>query len=503
MRKALLVLLFLTVAAAAAVLTHGNSAPDPVPAAAAGEAEDAAAGEDVLAEALAMSSERYAQPPAPTRAGHVSPRALEAEALERGASQYKVRLPSGAPVTTPAVYDGKVFVSGGFRSKQFYALDAKTGKPAWGLDLDDDGPSTPACADGRCAFNTESCTLFVVDAKTGKLEWAWWLGDPLMSAPTIAGGRVFTAYPVPGGAAEGKPRAPEASHALAAFDLATGEVLWQRWIDSDVISAPVADGKELFVSTFAGTVYRFDQESGAILSARRERATSAPTVSGDELYFSKRTEAKGEAIEEARAKAKKIGAPAQLSKPKPAPYLDPEVQERSAMGSKGKSLDAANGFSSGAPPSAKAKVAQANVGQGSVSTLQAFQGSRVVKQGLWTYSTMGDEVVCASAIDGKQVWSHELGGDLEAAGGFLATPPVVAGDRLVVATVSGQVLLLDRRGGREVRRWEVGAPVRSQPVVDDGWIYVGTDDGQLVALDSGDRGLTGWPMWGGGAGRNG
>ncbi len=52
-------------------------------------------------------------------------------------------------------------------------------------------------------------------------------------------------------------------------------------------------------------------------------------------------------------------------------------------------------------------------------------------------------------------------------------------------------------------RWSLGHRVRSQPVVEDGWIYAGTEDGLLVALDTGDRSLAGWPMWGGGAGRNG
>ena len=73
-------------------------------------------------------------------------------------------------------------------------------------------------------------------------------------------------------------RPAEASHALAAFELRTGRVLWQRWIDGDAISAPVAADGELIVATFGGTVYRFAQADGRILSARRERATSAPTA---------------------------------------------------------------------------------------------------------------------------------------------------------------------------------------------------------------------------------
>ena len=31
----------------------------------------------------------------------------------------------------------------------------------------------------------------------------------------------------------------------------------------------------------------------------------------------------------------------------------------------------------------------------------------------------------------------------------------------------------------------------------------GTEDGRLVAIDSGKRDLTGWPMWGGNAARSG
>jgi outer membrane protein assembly factor BamB len=45
--------------------------------------------------------------------------------------------------------------------------------------------------------------------------------------------------------------------------------------------------------------------------------------------------------------------------------------------------------------------------------------------------------------------------------------------------------------------------VRSQPVVEDGWVYVGTSDGKLVAIDTGDKSLTGWPMWGRDAARSG
>jgi len=129
-------------------------------------------GEDVLAKALEMNSAKYAAPPTEWRKGHVSKAKLGPGAIKRSKGRFEVRLPSGAPIATPTVYRNKVMVSGGFRSKQFYALKVEIGEPVWGLQLDDDGPSTAACAERICVWNTESCTIFAVEADTGKMLWS-------------------------------------------------------------------------------------------------------------------------------------------------------------------------------------------------------------------------------------------------------------------------------------------------------------------------------------------
>jgi len=65
------------------------------------------------------------------------------------------------------------------------------------------------------------------------------------------------------------------------------------------------------------------------------------------------------------------------------------------------------------------------------------------------------------------------------------------------------VLQLDPASGEVKRRFAVGHPVRSQPVVEGGWVYVGTDDGHVVGIDTGDASLTGWSQWGADAARTG
>jgi outer membrane protein assembly factor BamB len=460
--------------------------PAPVPA--------SAVGVDVLAEVKRSNSSAFAAPPHKFRAGHVTVRPINPRMVRPRSDGYAVKFPSGAPIVTPTIYGGMVLSSGGFHSREFYAFDAETGQPRWAINLDDDGPSVAACEEGLCAFNTESCTLFVVDAQTGKMRWSLYLGDPLTSAPTIMQGKVFASYPAPGHA--------KATHVLAAFDLKTGAILWQRWIDADVMSAPVAIGAQVYASTFAGTLYMFEGQTGEITSARRVRATSAPTISGDEITYSQRSEAQGAAPKES------LGADNRRSmkqewraNDKAAPYLDSSVQAKSELAASGKALDASNGFGSGAPSSAHASAALGMVGKGSVSTMQAHQGSRVLKLGRDNVSAQGDELVSVGS-NGQVKWSTKMKGDLRHRGGALAAPPVAAGGKIVLATLEGKLLEVDSATGATLLELDAGGPLQTQPAVMNGWIYVGTSDGRLIAINTHDPKLTGWSTWGGDSARS-
>lgn len=486
-----------TVVAATAITVHGPT-----------RAPDLTLGEDVLAEVLAHHHETKAPPPTVFRRGHVASMSLPAEAIVKSEGSFRVRLPSGAPIVTPTVHGDLVVVSGGFRSQEMYAFRARDGDLAWALRLDDDGPSNAACDEGVCVFNTESCTIYGVEAATGRLLWSWYLGDPLMSAPTVAGGLAFSAYPAHGGASrapgEDRPAPEGVSHALAAFDLRTGELRWARWIDADVISAPVVVADAVYAASFGGTLYKMDAASGEILAARRARATSAPTLVDGALYFSRRADAEGEVVRESIARsARKQDAPAQESAARPAEYLTYDFQDDTAYGEMSVSLDAANGFSGGAPAAANTTAAMQLLGRRTVHGLQEYQGSWVLGLGAANFASMGDALVSFDRHSGAERWSVPLPGDLQRLGGALAAPPAAAGGRLVLATLVGELLVVSPEDGAVDRRIVVGAPMRTQPVVDRGWIYAGTADGQLVAFDTGEPTMTGWTTWGANAARTG
>ncbi len=532
MSRAMVVLSALCGTLLAAVVALGDPLPTaPMPKV----VPEAMIDKDITADVKDWNSAKFAAPPSQFRAGHVKPRKLDAKAHKKLADGFSVQLPSGAPIPTPTVYRGKVYVSGGFHSKEFYCFDATTGALVWAIDLDDDGPTAAVCDGSVCVFNTESCTLFAVDADTGKHLWSHWLGDPLTSTPTIANGVVFTSYPANGGGVGGqqqnlnpgqnanpapnikpdvkeqpqpikeqpaKPadmkKAPPCSHVLIALDLKTGKILWQKWIESDVMSAPVATDKELFFTTFGGVVYKLAQKDGEVLSAVRTRATSAPVVVGDDVFFSRRTDKNGAACAEEGnvAWSQKGGAQRATGRAREAVYLDERVQAVTELAKNAQALDASNGFAGGAPAQANPGAAKGNIGQSNVSSMQAFQGSRVLHMGGRNYSCMGDSVVCNDPKTGKELWSYKLDGDLKKQGGFLGAPPAAAGGDLIMTTLKGDVIRLNAEG-KVVKTWETKSPTRFQAAVEGGRIYVGTQDGKLICIDTGDKALTGWTCWGG------
>ena len=485
--------------------------------------------------------EKFSRPPTQFRSGHVTPRKLDDTALVETDAGFQIQLKSKAPIPTITFYSGRIYASGGFHSKEFYCFDAESGKMVWGVNLDDDGPSAAVCEDDICVFNTESCTIFALDASSGEMLWSKWLGDPLMSTPTIANGKVFTSYPasgrfegdgrdqtrnqqnnLPNGSAQaqqGKPLSnmqkqvearknkltppPNQTHVLACLDLKTGEILWQRWIDSDVMSAPIAVKDELYATSFGGTLYKLKQDDGEIISATKMRATAAPTIVNGNVIVPQRADEDGESAAEVTSTfdSRKPTETIRKTTKREADWLSEKVQNQSALAKDSAKLDAGNGFSAGAPVQANPSAAMANIGQRNVSSLQAYQGSRNLFANGNFFSCPGGELVCTNQ-EGKQLWSIKLEGDLKELGGMLAAPPISAGGKLLVSTITGEVWQLNTKDGKIDKKFEVGSQMRFPPIVHDGRIYVGTQDGKVVCINSGDKSLTGWTTWGGNSAHN-
>jgi Ca-activated chloride channel homolog len=458
---------------------------------------------DILPAILKLNSDPVFSPPKQFKKGHVTTAKLNSY-LEKTDYGFIIKLPSQTNTPTPAVVDGHLFLSGGFGSKQYYSFEATSGELNWAINLDDDGPSSPAIQDGVVVFNTESCTIFACDLLSGKMIWSYWLGDPLMSMPTISNGIVYTSYPAhwSGAFKNGKNKTDSIdiypTHALAAFELKTGKILWQKWIDSDIMSAPVAKEDLLYVTTFSGALYKIKPVSGDIIEAKAMRATSAPIFDRDnQMIISRRGDNANDSF------VSEVVVRGYMSKRmyrKRADYLDGRVQGTTVLKQESMNADAGNGFGGGAPASSNWQAANKNVGQSNVASLQAFQGSRGAYYNGNLYNTMGDEVICTDTA-GVVKWKYSLDGDLKKQGGFMGTPPVYVNGFIVIATLSGEVCVMDAADGKLLNKYVIKDPVRYQPIVEKGWIYVTTVNSKLYGIDTGNPKLTGWNMWGGNAAR--
>lgn len=157
------------------------------------------------------------------------------------------RVPVGPGFSSPVVADGRVFVHARVGSKdreELIALDAVTGKELWRQAYDrgpyqsvlNTGPqATPTVAGGKVFTFGITGFLSAFDAATGKQLWQtdaykqFKTGLPrfgVCCSPLVVGDRVVVAVGGKGSS-------------VAAFDAATGEVMWQGLDEAAGTSSPV------------------------------------------------------------------------------------------------------------------------------------------------------------------------------------------------------------------------------------------------------------------------
>jgi Ca-activated chloride channel family protein len=399
------------------------------------------------AEPLDLGVDRPAVPvdvPAPPRGG--------AAAFTFGDDRrgWVTRIPETNQLPSVAYGDGRIYVSGGFESVSFYALDAKDGRVVWASQqLEDNGPTAPIFEDERVVFNTESCTLFVMEAATGRKVWFKYLGDPTLSQPAVTEGLVYAAHPSASG------------HNLTAYKVKNGAVVWTRRIGNELLAAPVIHGDSVYATNLNGRVYRFRHRTGKLVWAKSLKATTAPWLDGDKLYVSRRASRAEQTIVVSIEDGSVIGEHA----PVPAKYL-----------------------------------ADIPTNLNDWKKVWAFEGSRPVVADGVKYEAMAGFVQAADPATGAARWKRRWADapDKRALGAV-----ALAGPQVVVSTRGGAIFGLDIDTGYTLWAYDVGTPIVAQPIVADGWVYASTTDGTVIALEVSDSSLDGWHMWGGNPHHNG
>jgi Ca-activated chloride channel family protein len=430
------------------------------------------------------------------------PKAVAFRSADGKVTGWKVEIPGNRPLATPAIADGRVFVGGGFGSHEFYAFDAATGAHLWTYHTGDDGPTAAVVYDGKIVFNTESCELEVITT-TGKPLWKKWLGDPLMSMPAVADGAVYMAYPDSRG---------DHKYYLAAFDLNNGSLLWKRAIANEVITAPVISSDRVYASTLDGSMLAINRADGNVIWKEQKSATSAPAVWKDQVFFSRgeenrvqqgdksavqKTELLGARGVSANSAVKDLPETRQR-----ADYLDYSKNQATASVKQSMALDSSVGFA-GSKGSAMMAPAQANLGKATVHGIWAYQGSKPFLDQGRLYSSMGANARSVEPATGKVMWSRKLDSSKPRSEEILLTPPAIVNGKLFIAANSGEVFALSEKTGEVMWKTDVGQPLSFQAAIAGGRVYVGTDQGTLFCLNTGDARNHGWMMWGANGAHNG
>lgn len=332
----------------------------------------------------------------------------------------------------------------------------------------------PVVADGRI-FTLDSGANVTAVTTGGAVAWSQDLTPPNDRAGQATGGGL--AY---GG---GKLFVSTGFGILSALDPATGAVLWEQDLDASGTGTPTVAGDLVYVISGDATAWAIDATSGRVrwqVSATPDRNTllggPAPAISGDTVIF-------GHASGEVQGVDRTGG-----------------VQTWGALVSGRRQGFAKSriGDISGDPVVSGGRV-YIGVQAGVTAALDANTGDRLwtVQEGamspVWAAGnsvfmlTDLNQIVRVSAETGEKIWAQDLplfttDRPRRQRGIYGQYGPVLAGNRLIVASGDGVLRSFDPASGALIGQVELPGGASSNPVVAGRTLYVVSGRGQLLAF---------------------
>ena len=193
----------------------------------------------------------------------------------------KLKEPVSGGITASA---GLVAV--GTKNAQVHVLNVNDGKKLWHVDVTTEVLSRPAIADGRLVVRTPDGRIFAYSLANQKQEWFY---DRIIPNLTLRGtsSPVATSGVVVTGFANGK---------IAAFNLLTGDMLWEQRISAprgsseisrivDVDSTPVVYANYLYAAGFNGYAIGMDLTNGRYLWRKEASVIQEVLVDATRVYL--------------------------------------------------------------------------------------------------------------------------------------------------------------------------------------------------------------------------
>ncbi|MDP1874658.1 PQQ-like beta-propeller repeat protein [Phenylobacterium sp.] len=341
----------------------------------------------------------------------------------------------------------------------------------------------PVAADGRIYVMDGSAKVSAIELKTGQTVWSVDLEPPRRAEREGFGGGL--AY------ADGKLYVASGYRFVARLDAATGAEEWRRTTEQPIRSAPTVTAGRVMAVTIDNTLLTFETATGApswtyqaLSEPARILGSSSPAVSGDTVIaaFSSgelvalRAGNGNDLWNEGLSRGSRTNALSEIRDISGRPVIyRGDVYAVSHAGA-----FAAVDLRTGAPRWTLPVTA----------TSTPWPAGDVV----YVVSKAG-EVMCISRESGQVYWIRDLNEGVEPkkVGGVFGigarpgakpiwTGPLLASNKLIVASTTGEMAVLNPKTGAVERKLNLGSPVLLEPIAVDGMVYVATDSAQLIAL---------------------
>ncbi len=334
-----------------------------------------------------------------------------------------------ALLTTPVVADGRVYTMD--VEYKISALDLKGGAVIWRHEptVPDEDEDTfgggLAYDNGRIFVTTGYGEVLALDAKSGAPVWREKASGPIRSAPTATGGRVYVIT---------------IDNQLAVLDAATGRKQWSHSAISE--SAGLLGGSSVAVSDSTVVV---PYSSGELFAMRAEN--------GRVVWSDNLTAVRG------------VDAMANLAHIRGNPVIDRGVVFAISHSGRLVAIDQRSG----------ARVWERNIG--------GVDTPWVAGDFVYVLSNE-NEVFCLTRTGGRIRWVQSLPRyekPKKKKNPIRWSGPVLAGDRLVLASSKGEVMTISPYSGEFLGKLELPDDVFLPPVIAADTLFFLTEDAELIA----------------------
>jgi outer membrane protein assembly factor BamB len=332
-------------------------------------------------------------------------------------------------VTAPPILaDGRLFVMDG--EANVSAHDAKTGARIWRRNVMARSRRKHiawgggvAFADGRVYVSSGFREVVALDAATGKILWRTATDAPLHAAPTVAAGRVYV---------------EDVNDELLAFDAKDGSQVWTYQALTEPArmlgaTSPAVDNETLVASFASGELVALRAANGAELwNVPLSRVTRTNALSEIRDIVGR-------------------------------PIITGSTVIAASHSDTMSAVDLRTGSQLWSLPISAITSPWAS---GDVVYVADLKG----------------RVICISIDSGQIYWIRELNAGVSPKKRIYWTSPVMAGDRLILASNTGQALALDPKTGKTLKSLKLGSDALIGPIAAEGMVYFVTDKAELVAI---------------------